>query len=61
MTKTRHRRTKDADEVKTLDPGVIQFCHMVARILARSAGRSSHQADNRPEELKDDPGMVTKH
>jgi hypothetical protein len=54
------RQTRDAESTKDLEPEVVEFCHMLARILARSARLPSHEADTCTEQLKGDPGMITR-
>lgn len=60
MSTSGERRTRDAESTKDLEPEVVEFCHMLARILARSARLPSHEADNGTKELKGDPGMITR-
>lgn len=60
MSEIGERRISDLNETKGLEPEVIEFCRILARILARGAHQPSHQADNCTHESKDKPDMVTK-
>ena len=60
MSANGRRRRRNIESTKGLEPEVVEFCHMLARILARSARLPSHEPDNGTGELKGNLGMTTR-
>ncbi|MFC2000541.1 hypothetical protein ACFLXE_07315 [Chloroflexota bacterium] len=59
MAETGQQSIPDSKDGRGLEPEVIEFCHILARILARGTCRPLHNRDNCVSEPEDNPSRTT--